>query len=305
MSSRSLLNAALLAVVLGLILLAVYEPGMEEPQGPKPLTAVDPSTVLNLRIERPDRPPVLFQKREGLWRMLEPYQLPADSYRIRSLLNILNTPSFSQLPVGNLELERFSLAPPNASLLVGGVRIDFGGSEQINALRYVRVDDTVHLIADLFYHHLLSAAASLVDHSLLEPDTALVEIILPLHRLVLTDGRWTITPEPEGISADVIARLVAAWRRAQALEVKAIETDSADSTVSVRLADRNKPLRFLISAKENAVVFARPDTGVQYHLTEASAQQLLALDAHIPKPGATGQTATDTPDSESMPPAKP
>ena len=35
----------------------------------------------------------------------------------------------------------------------------------------------------------------------------------------------------------------------------------------------------MISAAEHGVVFARPDAGVQYHLTEASAEPLLSISA--------------------------
>ena len=304
MSSRTLLNLALFTAILGLMLVTLYEPGIEGAPEPKRLTAAEPSAVQRLRMERPDRPSIRFEKQAGVWKMLEPYQLPANSYRIGSLLDIVKTTSHSQLPAADLELERFSLAPANASLFVDELRIDFGGNEQINALRYVRVEDNVHLISDLYYHHMLTPAASLVDHGLLGRDAVPVEIVLPKHRLLRDEERWSVIPDSEDISADSIVQLVDAWRHAQAIEVKPADTGQGDSTVSVRLNGQDEPIRFHVSAREHAIVFARPDAGVQYHLTESSAEPLLVLDMQTTDPESVPQDRTEQAVGEQRPPAE-
>lgn len=282
MRARTLLNVVFVAVVVGLVLLAVYEPGIEIPPEPERLTDLKPAAVQHLRMQRPSQPGLRFEKRAGAWYMLEPYQLPANSLRIGSVPNIVEATSHTQLPVTGLDLERFSLDPPNASLFLDDIRVDFGGFEQLSARRYVRLGDTVHLITDRFYHHLLTTPASLVDHRLLGPDAEPVEIVLPEHRLVLADGIWTVTPEIPEMTADAPLRLAAAWRGAQAIEVTSSDTEKGEQSVSIRLRGQTQPLRYLISAAEDAVVFARPDAGVQYHLTGASAEALLRIDTASP-----------------------
>ena len=271
------MNVVLIAVVVGLVLLALYEPGIEPPPEPVHLTDLKPSAVQSVRMERPGEPGVRFEKRAGGWYMLEPYHLPANKLRIGSLPDIVEATSHAQFPITGLALERFSLDPPNASLFLDEIRIDFGGSEQLSAMRYVRLGDTVHLITDRFYHYLLTAPANLVDHRLLGPDAQPVEIVLAERRLVLVDGTWTVTPEFPQMTADAPVRLAEAWRRAQAMEVTAIQTQNGEQSVSVRLRGQTQPLRYLISAAEHGIVFARPDVGVQYHFTEGSAEPLLGL----------------------------
>ncbi len=277
MRTRTLVNVVLIAVVGGLLLLVLYEPGIEPPPEPVQLTGLKPSAVQSVRMERPGEPVVRFEKRAGGWYMLEPYQLPANKVRIGSLPDIAEATSHAQLPVTGLALERFSLDPPNASLFLNDIRIDFGGSEQLSAMRYVRLGDTVHLITDRFYHYLLTAPANLVDHRLLGPDAQPVEIELAEYRLVLVDGTWTVTPELPQMTADAPVRLAEAWRRAQAMEVTAIQTQNGEQSVSIRLRGQTQPLRYLVSPAEHGIVFARPDAGVQYHFTEGSAEPLLSL----------------------------
>ncbi len=279
LSTRTLLNVVLVAIVAGLVLLVLYEPGIEAPPEPERLTDLKSVAVRQLRMKRPGQPEMRFEKRAGTWHMLEPYQLPANDLRVGVVPDIVEAPSYAQLSVTELTLDRFSLDPPNASLFLGDVRIDFGGSEQLSAMRYVRLNDTVHLITDRFYHHLLSAPAGLVDHRLLGPDAEPVEITLPEHRLTLADGTWTVVPELPEMTADAPVRLAEAWRHAQAIEVTALEPKKGEQSVSIRLRGQTEPLRYLVSAAEHAVIFARPDAGVQYHLTEASAAPLLRIDA--------------------------
>ncbi len=303
MGTRTLLNVALVAIVLVLVILAVYEPGIEVTPEPPRLTDLKPGAVQHLRMQRPDHPEMRFERRAGTWHMLAPYQLPANNLRLEAVPEILEAASHAQFPARDLALERFSLDPPNASLFLDQLRIDFGGSEQLSARRYVRLGDTVHLITDRFYHHLLTAPAGLVDHRLLGPGAQPVEIMLEKHRLALSNGTWAVTPEIPQMTADAPARLAEAWRNAQAIEVTALKTKKGERSVSVRLKGQTEPLRYVISAAEHGVVFARPDAGVQYHLTEASAEPLLSINAAGTEAPDDHERADQTPEPGESPAA--
>lgn len=284
MSSRSLLNLVLVVVIAGLVLLVAYEPGIDVPAKPQPLTTMARESVTRLAVERPNQPTVRMEKQGGRWRVTEPFALPANAYRVGALLDILKTPSHDQLTVS--DLERFSLAQPKASLTLNETRLDFGGTESLSARRYVRRGDTVHLITDRFFYHLVAGATNFVDYQLLGPEAAPVEIALPDAHLARKDGGWTLTPDAPGVGADDLTGLVDAWRGAQAIDVKPFETSEDAEVVTVRLRDQEGSIRFLVTLGEGEAIFARPDAGVQYHLPSASADALLTLRQPGPGPDA-------------------
>jgi hypothetical protein len=279
MSTRTLLNLALLAAVGVLLVLAIYEPGIEAPPPVPVLSSIDPAGITRLRVERRDQPTVRLVKAASGWRMVEPYALAANDYRARALLEVSRAPSHWQRPAGGLDLDRFSLDNPKASLYLDDIRIDFGGTESLTGRRYVRLGDTVHLITDRVFHHLLASAANFVDDRLLAPGSEPVAITLPDRRLVRRNGAWALEPEDASVGADVLTQTVNAWRQAQAIEVRPLENAESGQDVSVELAGADTPIRFRVRETESEVILGRPDVGVQYHFTPSGAASLLELAA--------------------------
>ena len=75
-------------------------------------------------------------------------------------------------------------------------------------------------------------------------------------------------------------------RTAQAITVRALEPPGAGRPVTVTLTGQGEPLHFLVSETPHALVLARPDAGVQYHLPVESADRLLRL--RVPAPPGDG-----------------
>lgn len=291
MSTRTLLNLVLLVVISLLALLVVYEPGIEEPPPPVSLTTVTPAAVSRLRVERPNQATVEMEKVDSGWRVVQPFTLSADDFRANSLLEILRSTSHGQLKADDPGLARFSLAPPKASLHLDGTRIDFGDVEPLNGRRYVRLGDTIHLITDRFFHHLLASPADFVDYRLLGPDPKLVEIILPDLHLLRRNGTWSLDPEDPAVSANALAKLVEAWRQTRAIDVRTLEDANSKRAIVVRLEEPAQSVRFLLSETEDEIILARPNANVQYHLARSHAEALLGL----ADPGPSGHTTGDGP----------
>ncbi len=276
MSTRTLINLILLIVVTVLAAVSFYEPGIEEPAALPALTDIPADSVKRVAIRRQEQTDILLEKHAGHWRLREPFQLPANRFKVESLLGILGEKSHSRLSTAGLDLPRFSLEPPQASLTLDELRLDFGGTAPLSGNRYVRLGDTVHLVRERLYHHLIAAATDYVHYALLGPEAQPVIIALPEITLKLMDGKWIPQPEADNLSADGISRLVAAWRDTQAISVKAYEEGRAEKEVNITLEGREQPLRFLIRKGEHEMIFARPEAGIQYHLPEDSAARLLA-----------------------------
>jgi len=282
--SRTLLNLGLVIAVALLALLAVYEPGKEKPKEEPNLIALNSDGINSLRIERVNGPTIMLERQHGVWRMTDPLQVGVNDYRISSLLRISELKSLTQFPAAPDALKQYGLDSPNATLIINGTtRIDFGNSTPIDQRRYVRIGNTVHLITDNYYYHLIGAPTTYVSNSLLDGNTSLVRLDLPGLVVAHQDGKWTATPQPAHFSADQITQLIDHWRHAEALEVAPYDGRTGDM-VRLTLAGHKEPLVFLVTERTPELILARPDLKIQYHLPASSVADLLTLQPLPPQP---------------------
>lgn len=277
LGSRTLLNLGLLAAVALLALLAIYEPGKEKPKEEPHLVQLSRDSISTLRIERVNGPTIVLQRQQGSWRMTEPLQIGVNDFRINSLLRIGELNSLGQFAAAPEALAQYGLQSPNATLIINGTtRIEFGNSTPIDQRRYVRVGDTVHLIADNYYYHLIGAPTTYASNSVLDSKQSLVRLELPGLLLAQQEGKWSATPQPDNFSADQVTQLLDHWRHAQALEVAPYDGRKGEM-VTLTFADSDEPVIFLITERTPELILARPELKVQYHLPASSVAELLTL----------------------------
>lgn len=275
MNSRLLLNLALVIVVAVLGLIAWLQPGLDKPAAPPRLTDLDPAAINRIRIVDRDGPTIVLARKDGRWRIEEPIQLPANGFRIDSLLRLTGEASYGQLEVAEIDLAELGLDTPRIRLYLNDREFAFGTTEPIDGRRYVRTGDIVHLITDRYFHIMTAGPTDLVNQHLLPADSRITEITTPDWRLARAEDKWVLTPERPGLSADAANMVVDNWRQAQAVWIQPYEQSEAKGRIVVRLEGEEQPLQFDILAQEPELVLARPDAGVQYHLAEESARGLL------------------------------
>lgn len=276
MNKRNLVNLVLLLAVAGLGLLAWLEPGKDAAPAPVKITALDPTTVQRIRIERPNDT-VEMVRSEARWRLSAPVTAPANSIRADTIANIATIESLSQQAIAGLDLAAYGLAEPKARLWLDDTLIDFGGSTPLDNRRYVRVGDTLHLIPDLRYYQLIGHWTGYLSLRLLDEGTALERIDLPQLTLVNQEGSWLPEPKPNQWSADAATALAQRWLNVQALEVQEHKDAVHGDEVHLHLSGQEQPVRFIIAAREPDLVLVRPDLGLAYHLVASQAQELLEL----------------------------
>lgn len=281
MSKRNALNLGLLAVVAVLGLIVWLQPGHKPPAAPPTLTALKPSEVHTIRIERQQGKTIELAKVDDQWRMKAPIDARANDWRVQSLLRVTQNHSLGANPVKGLDLAQYGLDKPAARLFLDKLEIDFGTTTPLGNRRYVRIGNTIHLIDDVAYYHLLGSYTGFVSYRLL-PDPAKIErVALPGLTLVMRNGDWRPQPRPVHYSADALTQLVDAWRYASALSVEPYTPAKGKSTdtgeIRIQLAQRQKPLVFRIVARKPDLILARPDLGIEYHLPKDQAKALLTL----------------------------
>lgn len=282
MSRRSLLNLALLAVAGSLAALIALRPGLEQPATLATLTAIDPQTVAHIELTRLAGETLRFSKTGAHWDVVGATTLPADDFQVHTILALLQAGVVRSYPADSLKQAQIGLDPPQASVSCDDTRLELGATEAIDGLRYVRLGDTVYLVADRYAHLLNAGMSNFLQRQLLPDDAQLSELHLPGLTLTREDGvHWQLQPDTPGASADDINMLLGNWQRASALYVTRADADAdADANrekITVRLRDHGKALEFTIVARTPDLVLARPDWGMQYHLSADMGAQLLAL----------------------------
>ena len=280
MATRGLLNLVLvvLALVMGLII--YFEPGLEPADIPQPLTTLlVADDAIGIHIERVKYDPVSFIKRNGRWYLVtEKQELPASTFQLQALLRLLETSSTSQYAADTVDLAALGLDPPQATVTIDDVAILFGNTAPLDGKRYLQIDATVHLIEDRYQHLINAGWTNFVERKLLPADKSISRLQLPDMTLTLTDkDQWQLSPGKPGISADAIQQLLDRWDRVSALYARRYDGRTSDEIITLEFSDSPEPLTFMVIAHSPELVLARPDWGIQYHLTHDAEETLLTL----------------------------
>jgi len=279
MSTRTLLNLGLAALAFALLLVVIYQPGLEPEATPQPITTHNPDTATTIHIERTTRNPLSFNRRDGLWYlMVDDTALPASEFQIHALLRLLQATSVASYPAGSVDLAVLGLEPPLATVTIDDVIIHFGATESLEERRYVRFGDTVYIINDQYQHLINAERAGFIARKLLAGRGAITRLELPDMTLDYTgDNHWELDPADSQVSTDALLQLIDNWQNATALYVRSHDGQQATATVTLHTRDQDQPLVLEVIARAPELVLARPDWGIQYHLGGGLANDLFSL----------------------------
>jgi hypothetical protein len=277
MSKRNLLNLGLLLLVGVLVLLVIYEPGIEKPQEPTRLLELEREAVTQIRIERQGQETVALTRDGGDWNLTEPLAIGASAFRIGSLLRITEQKSLGSFPAEPERLAGYGLEAPRVTLTLNdAVTVAFGDNTPLDQRRYVRLGDRVHLVSDTLYYHLIGAYTTFIRQELLPQGTAIAALTLPGLSVRWQAERWQVEPKPEAFSADQVTRLIDAWKLASAVQVKPYDGKQGEM-ITIEPGGKEEPITLLLTARTPDLVLARPELGIEYHFAESSGEELLKL----------------------------
>ena len=248
--TRSIWVLILVVVVLGLA--AVAENLREQRTAAHPLLEFDRARVDEIAIECTGCVKRRFQRVQGHWQMVQPWQIPADAAQVARLIDVGAAPMRRKFALAQIDATALGFVPPFAVLTVGTQRVEFGTTDAINHARYVRVADQVALVRDRVSALLLAAPERFVDP---DPLAGLRHGATAVHE----DGQlWT---------ASRLAALVAL--RAEAISPRAAQT--AQRVLLIRDgADRDHPFGLLVDVNGRWSLL-RDDPPLAYQLPESAA----------------------------------
>ncbi|MGD2112465.1 MAG: DUF4340 domain-containing protein [Gammaproteobacteria bacterium] len=283
MSTRTLLNLGLALLAVVLVLVVVYQPGLEPEPAPYPIvTGLDPQTVTRISVTRTAHGPITLSRHDDHWSLLSgERELPAAEFQVRALLRLLQATSTVAYPADDVNPAAVGLKPPQATLDIDGTQIIFGTTDPLEDRRYVQVADRIYLVEDQYQHLVTAESGNFIDRRLLAQGGSITGLELPDKTLRYTDtDGWQLEPDPGTAGADDLQQLVANWENATALYVSAADADAAaEETVHIQLREQEAPLEFRVISRTPDLILARPDWGIRYHLAGGLEESLFSLPA--------------------------
>jgi len=286
MSSRLWLNLGLLVLVGVLVLLVVYEPGKEAPPQPATLTTLLPEQVHHILITRQNDEPIELEKTGAQWWMRRPWPLPANDFRVQSLLRLLQAETPGPHDLARFDRTRFGLDQPLATVTFNReLSIEFGATTPLQQRRYLAVGNQLHTLFDSFYYQVAGKPVVYLSQALLPPGANIEKLVLPELTLTRQNGNWRITPPRTHLSADAPVELVDQWRTVQALSVRPVDKPAGKADIEITLQGQPEPLRFRLRQSGESATLTRMDPGLEYTLAPDKLAQLLTLPAPPAKAG--------------------
>ena len=268
MKSRWIINLLLIAAIGILILVAHFEPGIDEQAETPAITTLSKDQLHRIHLNRPVRNDLVLVKTatQG-WVIEHRPELPADDYQVNALQRLAEQKAVRSYPVAELDLVQLQLDPPYATAILNDTAIEIGNLDPLQGLRYVRVADQVHLIPDLYLQLIEASYTQFVRRRLFADNTRFARIALPDFAIAKTDQGWTLEPQQE-VSADQLQQFVDRWQVATGLNIQAADSTVEGESVELIQADTGQRVNFVISAREPELVLVRPDLGIQYRMGE-------------------------------------
>ncbi|MDO8437925.1 MAG: DUF4340 domain-containing protein [Nitrosomonadaceae bacterium] len=280
MTSRSLLNLALLAAVVSLALWVYFKP---KPQGDAEeyrISSLLAENAQSIRVERQGMS-IALKKRGERWYLTQPLQARADEVKVGRILEMLAATSSRRFPA--TELERFDLAQPAVRLHIGDDSFGFGGLAPITNEQYVVSGENVYLLAPRYAAALPRQPADLLSPKLLAENEIPVAFELENRKVIQQDGSWRITLEKPGVTLtqNEFNHWVQSWQQAYAagITLSANEPDQAEAVagrqaIKITLRDGNT-VQLLILQQQPELILLRVDAGIRYHFPAESGRRLL------------------------------
>lgn len=170
---KSLITATIIFSILVILWLVSSAKNDDENMA---LSNISEQDISRIELSRNKHSIFVLQKNNGQWQMISPYQHMANTPRINRLFELLSVRSRSHFPATPVLEDKLGFNQSPGQFQFNDTVIIFGATESINHRRYVKVGNTIHLIADLFLHQLMANAPEFIDNRIIPDNSTLLSV---------------------------------------------------------------------------------------------------------------------------------
>lgn len=282
--NRARLNLLLVVIVLALGA-GAWMAKRHKDKPKETLTPLAAEGVNKIVIEWPGSPTIQLDKQGAEWFLQAPVKARADRFEAVGATSLASTEVQNTLDGDGIDLKELGLDPPNHTVTLNDVKVEFGGSDALQSRRYVRVDGVVKLIEDPATAALDKDYADLVSKNLFAPADTLVKIELPAFTLTKgADGNWTAPAGNANATPAALKTLADGWKDAQAMWNEAAAGDTASGGTVRITTQQGEVHEFVVAAVDPQFMLYNPALKVRHQLSKALADALLKLPEPAPAP---------------------
>ncbi len=272
MLKKNILNLVLFLIVA--VLASTIYFIEEENNELEKLSNTEINDIYSITIQHNKNTTVLSKQQNGHWQITKPVSIPANDFRINSILKLINAPIHKKYSVSKIELEKISLDKPETSIKLNNKNIAFGIINPATNLRYIKKSDFIYTIEDIYYPLLSANFDALVSLNLLPLNSKITKLIL-INQTISKDekGLWKSNID---INADNINKTIDHWQHDQAFGVHEYFERKQLGEVFIFLKNQPQAINYLITDTDPWLILARPEIGLEYHLDGDAYNNLIA-----------------------------
>lgn len=273
MYKNNILNLVLFLVAISLASIIYFSE--EQSTLLEQLTDTNLDSITTIKIQHNNNNTSIEKQQSGQWHITQPTAVPANDFRINSILKLLNAPIHNHYTLDEINLNDTGLAKPLTKIQLNNHIIEFGITNPATNLRYIKSSNTVYTIEDVYYPLLGSHFSTLVSLKLLPADRKIEKIILANQTIAKDqNGLWQSNSK---ISADNINKILDHWKNVQAFGVhEYIERKAGLRQVFIFIEGQQQPVTYMITDSDPWLILARPEIGLEYHLDIEAYNKLIA-----------------------------
>lgn len=275
--NRIRLNLLLLTIVLALGA-GAWMAQRHKNQPKSTLTVLAAEGVSKIVIEWPGSPTIALDKQGAEWRLTAPVQARADRFEAVGATSLASIEVQGVVDGAGLDLKELGLSPPDHTVTLNDVKLEFGGSEPLQSRRYVRVNGEVKLIDDPASAAFDKDYADLVAKDLFALSDELVQIELPGLTLVKAgNGDWVAPAGTADATPQALKALAEGWQTARAMWNEAAPGPAPQGPALRFTLKGGRVVDYIVAATEPQFALYSPALKVRHQLSQALADELLKL----------------------------
>lgn len=276
MKSRWLVNLLLLLIVAGIVSFIYLRPPEQDDSRPvHEISTLKLAEFKHLSIEFPAKAPVVFEKRDDYWYLVQPYAARADQMTVQRIVSIVAAKTMDKFPADDA---RFGIDNPRLKLRLNDEVFTFGIYNPVTSEQYVAYKDSVYLLPGTYSETAATQIVELLDKNPLKPteqsqiagfDFSRLEQWEEVRLQVSQNDKqqWQVSvANAKPNQAEFNEWFDTYWTKIRAASVEPYTPDRKASypSFTVKLKD-GKQVVFDKLQESPDMILGRPDEGMQYH----------------------------------------